>query len=115
MFFKAHLDEMAESATVPMRTSVSRRGSSQRRPPSWKQKAGEKGRPCQLCVQLQRSWVQMYDTIKTAAEITRPVRAETRCSARLLSVALSNTAPYEVRYIALGKLINIYNCWCHGF
>ena len=66
-------------------------------------------------MQLQRSWVQMYDTIKTAAEITRPVRAETRCSSALLSVALFNTAHYEVRYIAVGKLINIYNCWCHGF
>ena len=60
----------------------------------------------------------MYDTIKTAAEITRPVRAETSCSSALLSLALFimfYTAPYEVRYIAVGKLINIYNCWCHDF
>ena len=57
----------------------------------------------------------VYDTIKTAAEITRPVRAETRCSAALLSVALFNTAPHEVRYIAVGKLRNIYTCRCHGF
>lgn len=69
-------------------------------------------------MQLQWSWVQMYDTIKTAAEITRPVRAETRCSSALLSVALFimfSAAHYEVRYIAVGKLRNIYNCWCHGF
>ena len=57
----------------------------------------------------------VYDTIKTAAEITRPVRAETRCSAALLSVALFNTAPCEVRYIAVGKLRNIFTCRCHGF
>ena len=55
----------------------------------------------------------VYDTIKTAAEITRPVRAETRCSAALLSVALFNTAPCEVRYIGVGKLRNIFTY--HGF